>query len=81
MTGEPLGMVTLQDICKYLVLQEAKQKITMSEFMAHHAHHVHFSQSPVSHLQSSHGVNNNFPIFSNGNDHSPTREILQSKKI
>ncbi len=25
--GEPLGVITLSDICKYLVLQEAKLKI------------------------------------------------------
>ncbi len=30
-TGEPLGVVTLQDVCRELVLQEAKAKQTQSD--------------------------------------------------
>jgi hypothetical protein len=30
-SGEPLGVITLQDICKYLIIQEAKQKMQYQE--------------------------------------------------
>lgn len=30
-TGEPLGVVTLQNICQYLVTQEAKQKAKVAQ--------------------------------------------------
>jgi CBS domain containing-hemolysin-like protein len=32
-TGEPLGLVTLQDICKYIIQQDARQKALHSDLV------------------------------------------------
>jgi hypothetical protein len=48
LTGEPVGLISLQDICKYLIVQEAKQKISLAE--------VNSLQTPL----LRHGYGNNF---------------------
>ena len=75
-TGEPVGVITLQDICKYLIIQESKHKIMYSDFInsqtATHKHAANVNAAAAMAAMIS-SQNNNNSSAGNSPNISPKR--------